>query len=233
MPAFGFALADFLAHPIDVVGDLGNQDHVGGAGEPGGEGDEAGVPAHHLDHHHALVALGGRVQLVDSLGGSLHGGVEPEGGLGAADVVVDRLGDADERDAFIEEVAGDAQRAVAPDGDQRADAVGAERAHQLLGAVVLDPGAVGQPLAPMERIAAVGGAEDGAAEVGDAADFGRTERDELLLPEEAVVAFADADAFPAAVHGREDGPADDGVEPRRVAAAGRDGDLHVSARRIP
>ena len=71
---------------------------VGAAGEAGPHGDVARVAAHHLDDHHTVVRLGGGVQPVDRVAGDLHGGVEAEGELGRADVVVDRLGHADARD---------------------------------------------------------------------------------------------------------------------------------------
>ena len=60
-------------------------------------GDPAGVAAHHLDDHHAVVRLGGRVQAVDRLGADRDGRVEAEGVVGAGEVVVDRLRDADDR----------------------------------------------------------------------------------------------------------------------------------------
>ena len=47
---------------------LGDQDHVGAARDPAHDGDPARVAAHHLDDHHAVVRLGGRVQAVDRLG---------------------------------------------------------------------------------------------------------------------------------------------------------------------
>ena len=58
---------------------------------PGVRRDPARVAAHHLDDHHAVVALGGRVQAVDRVGRDLHRGVEAEREVGAGEVVVDRL----------------------------------------------------------------------------------------------------------------------------------------------
>jgi hypothetical protein len=57
--------------------------------------DPAGVAAHHLDHHHAVVRLGGRVQPVDRLGTDRDRSVEAEGVVRRREVVVDRLRDAD------------------------------------------------------------------------------------------------------------------------------------------
>ncbi len=91
------AAADQLADPLEVERQLGDQDHVGAAGEPGVEGDPAGVAAHHLDDQHPVVAVGGRVEAVDRLHRDVDRGVEAEGVVGGAEVVVDRLRHADDR----------------------------------------------------------------------------------------------------------------------------------------
>ena len=52
---------------------------------------QPGVATHHLDDHHAVVALGGGVEPVDRVGRDLHRGVEPERVVGRRQVVVDRL----------------------------------------------------------------------------------------------------------------------------------------------
>ena len=83
----------------------------------------AGVPAHHLDDHHPVVRLRGRVQPIDGVDAHLHGGVEPEGELGGRQIVVDGLRHADDGDAFVVEPAGDAQGVLAADGDERVDTV--------------------------------------------------------------------------------------------------------------
>ena len=166
------------------------------------------------------------MDLVDRVGGGLDRGVEPEGRHRAADVVVDRLRNADDRDALLaEQSLRDAQRAVAADGDQRVDLERPERCDKLVGAVALDRGTTGPGCRPAEGIAAIGGPQDGAAEMGDAAHRVRVERDDTILPEQPAVTASDADAFPAAMERSEDGAADDGIEAGRIAAAGGDGDL--------
>ena len=57
---------------------------------------QPGVATHHLDDHHAVVALGRRVQPVDRIGRDLHRGVEAEREVGRRQVVVDRLRHADD-----------------------------------------------------------------------------------------------------------------------------------------
>ena len=87
------------ATSVDVERNLRDQDRVGAAGHAGVQRDPPGVAAHHLDDHDALVRFGRRVQAIDRVGREVDGGVEPEAVRGADDVVVDRLRDADDRDA--------------------------------------------------------------------------------------------------------------------------------------
>ena len=62
-------------------------------------GDPAGVAAHHLDDHDAVVRLGGRVQPVDRFGRDGDRRVEAERVVRAGEVVVDRLRHADHGEA--------------------------------------------------------------------------------------------------------------------------------------
>src|SRR5207245_7772439 len=71
-----------------------------------------------------------------------------------------------------------------------------------------------------------GAAEKRTDERGDAADFVRTERNEVRLAEQTAEATLDAEALPTAVDRGQHGRPDDGVQPRRVAAAGGDGNSH-------
>ena len=71
---------------------------------PGVRRDPTRVPAHHLDDHHPVVALGGGVQAVDRVGRGLHRGVEAEGEVGRREVVVDRLRHADDVHAVVAEL---------------------------------------------------------------------------------------------------------------------------------
>ena len=85
-----------LAYAVDIVGQLRQQDDVGTAGNTGVQGKPAGLVAHDLDAHHAAVAACGGVDAVDNVGGDVHSGMEAEGDVGAVDVVVDGLGQADD-----------------------------------------------------------------------------------------------------------------------------------------
>jgi hypothetical protein len=164
-----------------------------------------------------------------SLGGDGHGGVEAERRLRERQIVVDRLRHADDGHALGQEPVGDAEGAVAADRDQRVGLDVAEALHDLIGDVdrLLLPVARDQEL---ERVTLVHRAQDRAAQVGDAADLVTRQIDEPRPRwlEEAVVAALDPGDLPPAAKGRERDGANDGVEPRRVAAAGVDEDVHRS-----
>src|SRR5260370_221686 len=103
------------------------------------------------------------------------------------------------------------QRAFSTDGDQRVEAMRAEGIEELLRAVALFPRSVGTLHSPFEWIAPARGPENRAAEVGDAADFVRTEGNEVRLAEQTAEATLDAEALPAAVNGAQNGRPDNGV----------------------
>ena len=161
-----------------------------------------------------MVGLGGSAEAVDGLGRGLDGGVEAEGELGHAEVVVDGLGDADDGDAIGGEPAGDAQGVVAADGDEGVDALAFEGGADGLGAA-LDGVGVG-----------AGGAEDGAAEGQDVAAAPGVEGHQVALHDArpAVAEASDLVAVLALALG--DDGADDGVEPGAVAPAGQDAHAH-------
>ena len=210
------ALLDVVADALDRERDLGDEDHVRAARDAGVEGDPAGVAAHHLDDQRALVALGRGVEAVDRAHRDVDGGVEAEGVVGGAQVVVDRLRHADDVEALLVEPRRDAQRVLAADRDQAVDAIALERlAHALDAALLLDR------VGPRR-------AEDRSAARQDPAHVGDLERprDALERPpppvavaDELVAVLADALA---------DDRADDRVEAGTVAAAGEDSELHRS-----
>ncbi len=128
------------------------------------EGDPAGVAAHHLEDHHPVVALGGGAKAVDRIHRDVHGGVETEGVVGGAEVVVDRLRHPDHLDAGVVQVPGDTEGVLAADRDQSVDAVLLEACPDLFDAAV-----------HLDRVGA-GGTEDGAAAGEDAVDLLEAER---------------------------------------------------------
>jgi len=162
----------------------------------------------------AVVRLGGGVQPVDRFGRDGDRGVEAEGVVGGAQVVVDRLGHAHDADAVVGQALRDAEGVLAADRDQRVDALVGQDLLDLLDAAL-----------DLVRVGARG-PQDGAAAGEDVLDVVEAER--AAVPgQRAVPAVAEAHEVPAvhldalAHHG-----ADHRVESRAVAAAGQHTDTH-------
>ncbi len=207
---------DAIADLLDVERPLGDQHDRGPAGDACVGGDPPAVAAHHLDHHHPVVTLGGGVQAIDRIGGDLYRGVETERHVGAFDVVVDRLRHADDREpALGEQPAGDAQRPVAADDDQPFEAHVGERLFDQVDATV-----------DVER-ATSPCAEHGAAARQHAAHRFDRERQRSAF-HDAVPGVAEADDLVAEMaFALADDGAQHGVETRTIAPAGQDTNAHT------
>ncbi len=233
-PAHPLPLEDLRAHVLEAEGHLGDQDDIGAPGQPRPHRDPAGVPAHQLHDHHPVVALGRGLQPVQGLRGRLYGGFEAEGDLGGRQVIVDGLRHPHQGHAQAGELMGDLQGAVAPDDHQPVEVQAAE-------VVQANPGKILHHLAAVlgglvgERVAPVGGAQDGAAAGQDAADARVVELAGLPGPDQAVESVFNAQHPPAVVdQGRLHHPANHRVQPRAVPAPGAnadgaDGGRHVAA----
>ena len=185
-------------------------------GQPGVQRDPSGVAAHHLDEHHPLMRLRGAVQPVDGLGGDLQRRVVAERDVGAVDVVVDGLRNADHRDVLLRQPVRRRQRALAADRDQHVDAVVLQR--------LLDLVEAGAQLVGVDA----SGAQHGAA-LGEqpivAVVVGQLDAPVLEQTAPAVEEPDDRRAVPD-VGRPHDGP-DHGIQARTVAAAGEHSDPHL------
>src|SRR5207302_3050450 len=85
--------------------------------------DPAGVPAHDFDNHDALVRFSCSVETVNRFCYYLHGGVETERVVGACQIVIDRLGNADNGIPFLlEKLVRNTESILAADGHKRVQA---------------------------------------------------------------------------------------------------------------
>ena len=208
---------DALAHLVDVEGLLGGQRDRGAAGEARPDRDVADVAAHHLDDEHAVVALRRRVQAVDGVGADLDRGLEAERHLGEADVVVDRLGDADDGEAVLVEAVDHAHRALTADPDDGVETVA------VVG--LADPA---QTVLAGEGLVA-GGPEDRAA-LGQDATADLDVEGLVVVVDDASPRVAEADdGAVVGDFGGTDGAPDDGVEAGAVPASCQDAEAHVEA----
>src|SRR5690606_9830233 len=130
---------DVSGEDVDVVGKLGNRDHVRAATDPRVECDPPGVPAHDLDREQPLMRLRRRVQLVDRVRRIGDRRVEAERGPRPDDVPVDRLRHPDHPQAGSCDLVRDLHRAITADHDERIDVVMLERFHDVVdGAPLLE-----------------------------------------------------------------------------------------------
>ena len=120
--AVSFAGRHIVADVLDRKRYFRNEDDVGAAGDSGLDRNPSRIAAHDLNSHDAVMGFGGGVNLVNRVGGGLQGGVEAEGDISRAKVVVDGLGNAYQFHALSEKIQADLLRAVTPNGDDRINA---------------------------------------------------------------------------------------------------------------
>ncbi len=144
-------------------GSSGNQDHVRAAGHSGVQREESRVASHQFHHHGAVVGFGRGVQFVDRFRGGIERGVESEGDLRSADVVIDRFGNSHHRTALGFQFKRDAQRPVAADDQDRVEVKRVQGCHHFVRHIHDDCAAVWLDYFAGKRIAAAGRSEDGSA----------------------------------------------------------------------
>jgi hypothetical protein len=208
-------------HLLERDLELRDEDQVGPAGDAPHHSDPARVTTHDLDHHHAMVCGGGRVQPVERFGDHSDGGVEADAELGHREVVVDRLRNSHGREACLVQRGPDAQRVVAADWNERVDPAPPQRLDHARDSVFLFQGVGARR------------AEDRAAQGQDS-------------PHARGCQLIDQSLFdapgPAVLHAAHLVPelerapghcADRSIEPGSVAAAGQDSDSHADRLRRP
>jgi hypothetical protein len=170
------------------------------------------------------------VQAVEGVGGRVGRGEKAEGDVGADQVVVDGLGDADAAHAVLGEGGRDRHRPVSPDDDEGLELVGRDRAQALIELVhVGRPALVVLARVHLERVVAIARAQDRAPLAEHARDVEARELADAILgqAQEAVLDAEDADAV-LIEGGLGHGP-DDGVEAGAVTAAREHADTFDSA----
>ena len=103
---------------VDVIGDLGEQDHVRAASDARVQRKPAHLVAHDLDDENTAVRAGRCMDLVDSRSGNVDCRLEAEGHLRSPEVIVNGLGKGDHIQAFLAEQVGCLGGAVSAAHDQ-------------------------------------------------------------------------------------------------------------------
>ena len=192
---------------VDIEGDFRDQCVLGAGGDCRGQRQVAAVAPHGFDHEGPVVGRSGVLEAVYGVEDVVQCGIDPQRHVGEGDVVVDRGGDGNDRDAVLLQNQRAAMRAVAADHHQPLDA----ELFQIPG---------GQLLTGFRKhLLAAGALQKGAAELQLAAD--RSGGQHLIIAvKHPLVAFLDADHLDAVGQPRTHHGADGGVHPRAVAAAG-------------
>ena len=173
--------------------------------------------------------FGGEMQAVNALGRKRHRAVEAERGHRAFQIVVNRLRHADDAQSLFAQVARDVERPVAADGDERVEPAFPETAQHFVAAINFRERTIRLRHKRLEGIAVIARAQNGAAEVRDVANerarqFYHPAIGIVFGMEQSIESVADAVDFPTLnVRGMDD-RMDDGIQSRRVTAAGVDGD---------
>ncbi len=208
-----------LRHLVDGIGDLGNQNDVGAAGDAGIQGQPAGLVPHDLHAHDAAVTGGGGVDAVDGLGGDVVGGMEAEGEIRSVDIVIDGLRKADDVQPLLAQQIRGFVGAVAAQGDQAVQLqilVGFLHRGDLVHVVALDFLHV--------AVGGAAGSENGPAQGQDAGELAAAHQGEIPLDQAAVTVMNSDDLRIEHLIGGADGSADGRVQAGAVAAAGQDAD---------
>src|SRR5215467_8253301 len=158
-----------------------------------------------------------RVKPVDRIARKGHRGVKPEAVRRADDVVVDGLRNADHRNPFQAELMADRERSVATDDDERVQSHLVEHVND---AFRVNARTVGGRDDGLKWIAGVERAQDRAAKPQDAGDVAWGENARAVELQQSVEAVFKAHAPDSTVPCGLDDSADDGVQPRRITAAG-------------
>ncbi len=132
-----------LGQLLDVEFVFGDDAAVGGSGHGGQHGGESGIASEDFEDEEALVGTGGGAQAVGHLDGAGDARAEADAVIGARDIVVHRLGDGDDLDAFLIEADAVAKCVVAADRDEVFDAKPLEILDDFRREVVLLGGVAG------------------------------------------------------------------------------------------
>src|SRR4051794_38695256 len=112
------ALANRFGDLVNIEGALGDQDRICATGNTAVECDPARIATHYFNYHDAVVRLGCGVYAIDRLAHNVARRIEPEGVVGATQVVVDGLGNAYDFDSFFVELLRDRKSVVSANGNQ-------------------------------------------------------------------------------------------------------------------
>src|SRR5258708_11711611 len=176
------ALPDRFCHLDNVERPLWNENDVGAAGNAAIQCDPACIAPHHFHDHDPVVSLGGSVEAVNRFAHSVARGVKSKCKIGAAQIVVDSLGDSDTLDPCFVELLRDRKRIVTANRNQGSDLM-----------FLKSGGAALDPIGAFRRIG-TRGPQNGPAPAQNAAHRGEIER-HAFIPNPTTPALEKTDEF--------------------------------------
>jgi hypothetical protein len=218
------AMQNRLFNLLDLVRNFGNKYDVCAAGNSGMEGDPTGIASHYFNDEYASMAFSRGMKLIERVASGINSGIESKGDYGGADIVVNRLGNADKRYAFFVKLLCDAQCAVAADNDQCIEQELLEiRNHDFRNVALASFSVFGDGIT--KGIGRAGRTEDGTAEVQNARDALHRKRSSVAM-HKTVESFFDSDDFPTVANGGFDRCTDNRIKSRTIPTAGENSDFH-------
>ena len=227
-----------FAETFDIEFIFGNDTAIRGAGHGGKHGGETRVPAEDFDDHETLMGAGGSAEAVNHLNCACNAGAEADTVVGARDVVVHGLGDADNFESFFVETNAVAQGVIAADGNQRVNTEPGKVLEYFRSEVVFLRGEFVFQVCGDTGLNDAAGIGAGGMEKGAAGAAGAV--DSLFIQEKEIVGvvvilFAnhihesgptvtDSDDLIAFANGAQGDAADGGIETRNIVSSGEDAD---------
>src|SRR5690349_12742110 len=107
---------------LDIEFEFRDNAAIGGTGHGRKHGGEPSITTENLEDHEAFVGASGSTEAVDHLNGTGNAGAEADAVVGAGDVIVHSLRNADDLEALFVEANAVAQSIVATDGNESVNA---------------------------------------------------------------------------------------------------------------
>src|SRR5580700_8820676 len=163
--------------------------------------DPPRIPAHHLNHHDAMMRFGGGVNFVDRVGRGYERRIETESDLGGGKIIIDSFRYAHDLHALFEQLKRDFLRTISANADDGINSKLMGVGDNFVRNIAHDLDATFNR-AVAKRIAAVGGAEDSSAAGQNPADVLEGEWPRFIRPDQAVEAVGNADDLPVVLEDR-------------------------------
>jgi hypothetical protein len=164
------------------------------------------------------------VKPVYAFGGKGNSRVEAKGNLGPVQIIVDGLGYADNSHTFFGKAMSDGHRTIATYGNQGIELVFIESSHQIIGSIHSGDLSVGICHRKVKWMTAIGGSQDCAAQMRNAADTLATQGYQATArvvswKQQPIVAVPNSETLPTTLQRSNHSGTDHGVEAWCITAS--------------